>query len=161
MNGQEPKSGHYSGGKGGSYKIACQLATNGAQTGGQQAMETCLTKDPNINLVYAINEPAAQGAAKALKAAGKTGVTIVAIDGGCSNLSYISSGQIGATAGQFPGKMAQMGIDAIAKAASTGTKPTNEAGKDFFNTGTELYTDSPQPGVQSISSADAAKVCWG
>lgn len=161
MNGQEPKSGHYSGGKGGSYKIACQLATNGAQTGGQQAMETCLTKDPNINLVYAINEPAAQGAAKALKAAGKTGVTIVAIDGGCSNLSYVSSGQIGATAGQFPGKMAQMGIDAIAKAASTGTKPTNEAGKDFFNTGTELYTDSPQPGVQSISSADAAKVCWG
>ena len=161
VNGQEPKSGKYTGGKGGDYKIACQQATNGSQTGGQKAMETCLSKDPGINLVYAINEPAAQGAAQALKSAGKTGVTIVAIDGGCSNLSYISSGKVGATAGQFPGKMALMGVDAIASAARTGTKPTNDAGKDFFNTGTELYTDSPQPGVQSISSQDAAKVCWG
>jgi fructose transport system substrate-binding protein len=161
VNGKEPKSGHYSGGNGGSYKIACQLPTQGSQTGGQSAMETCLSKDPNVNVVYAINEPAAQGAAKALDSAGKKDVTIVAIDGGCSNLSYISSKQVGATAGQFPGKMAKLGVDAIAQAAKSGTKPHNQAGKDFYNTGTELYTDEPQAGVQSIPSADAKKVCWG
>lgn len=161
VNGAEPKSGHYTGGKGGSYSIACQQPTNGSQTGGQSAMETCLSKDSNINVVYAINEPAAQGAAHALAAAGKSGVTVVAIDGGCSNLSFVSSGQIGATAGQFPGKMAVEGVDAIANFDKTGKKPTNQAGQDFFNTGTQLYTDSAQPGVPSITSSAAQKLCWG
>jgi fructose transport system substrate-binding protein len=161
VNGQEPKSGHYSGGQGGSYKIACQLPTNGSQTGGQSAMETCLSKDPNINVVYTINEPASQGAAKALKSAGKTGVTIVTIDGGCSNLSFISSGEVGATAGQFPGKMALEGVDAIANYAKTGKKPANQPGQDFFNTGTQLYTNTPQPGVASITTTAASKICWG
>jgi fructose transport system substrate-binding protein len=161
VNGQEPKSGHYSGGKGGSYSIACQLPTNGSQTGGQSAMETCLSKDPNINVVYAINEPAAEGAAHALKAANKTGVTIVAIDGGCSNLPFVADGEIGATAGQFPGKMAVDGVDAIAQFAKTGKKPTNQAGQDFFNTGTQLYTDSPQPGITSVTTKAASGLCWG
>jgi fructose transport system substrate-binding protein len=161
LNGQEPKSGHYSGGKGGSYSIACQLATNGSQTGGQSAMETCLSKDPNINVVYAINEPAAEGAAHALKAASKTGVTIVTIDGGCSNLPFVADGEIGATAGQFPGKMAVDGVDAIAQFAKTGKKPSNEPGQDFYNTGTELYTDSTQPGVPSMTTQAAANLCWG
>jgi fructose transport system substrate-binding protein len=161
VNGQEPKSGHYTGGKGGSYKISCQLPTNGSQTGGQTAMENCLSKDSGINVVYAINEPAAQGAAKALKTAGKTGVSIVTIDGGCSNLPFVSNGEIGATAGQFPGKMALEGVDAIAKFAKTGKKPTNQAGQDFYNTGTQLYTDSPQSGVASITAAAAKNKCWG
>jgi fructose transport system substrate-binding protein len=161
VNGKEPKSGHYTGGKGGSYKIACQQPTNGAVTGGQTAMETCLSKDSNINLVYAINEPAAQGAAHALKSSGKSNVTVVAIDGGCSNLSFVASGQVGATAGQFPGKMAAEGVDAIATYVKTGKKPTNQPGKDFFNTGTKLYTDSPQAGVSSINTKAAAKMCWG
>ncbi len=161
VNGQEPKSGHYSGGKGGTYKISCQLATQGAQTGGQSAMETCLSKDSNINVVYAINEPSAEGAAKALKTAGKTGVSIVTIDGGCSNLPFVANGEIGATAGQFPGKMALDGVQAIAQFAKTGKKPTNQAGQDFYNTGTQLYTDSPQPGVASITAAAAKNKCWG
>jgi fructose transport system substrate-binding protein len=161
VNGQEPKSGHYSGGKGGTYKISCQLATQGAQTGGQSAMETCLSKDSGINVVYAINEPSAEGAAKALKTAGKTGVSIVTIDGGCSNLPFVANGEIGATAGQFPGKMALDGVQAIAQFAKTGKKPSNQAGQDFYNTGTQLYTDSPQPGVASITAAAAKNKCWG
>jgi fructose transport system substrate-binding protein len=161
VNGQEPKKGHYAGGKGGSYSIACQLATNGSQTGGQSAMETCLSKDPNINVVYTINEPAAEGAAHALKAANKTGVTIVTIDGGCSNLPFVADGEIGSTAGQFPGKMAVDGVDAIAQFAKTGKKPSNEPGQDFFNTGTQLYTDNPQPSVPSITTQAASKACWG
>jgi fructose transport system substrate-binding protein len=161
VNGQEPKSGHYSGGTGGTYKISCQLPTNGSQTGGQSAMETCLSKDSNINVVYAINEPAAEGAAKALQSAGKTGVSIVTIDGGCSNLPYVANGEIGATAGQFPGKMALDGVDAIAKFAKTGKKPANQPGQDFYNTGTQLYTNSPQSGVASITTTAAKKLCWG
>lgn len=161
INGKEPTSGHYSGGNGGSYKIACQLPTGGSTSGGQSAMETCLSKNPAINLVYTINEPSAEGAAKALQSANKTNVTIVTIDGGCTNLPFIKNGEIGATAGQFPGKMAQLGVDAIANLARTGQKPSPTAGLNYFNTGTELYTDSPQPGVPSITASAASKSCWG
>src|ERR1700761_8853170 len=56
----------------------------GAEPGGRAAMETLLQKDPNINVVYTINEPSAAGAYAALKAAGKDkGVLIVSVDGGC------------------------------------------------------------------------------
>lgn len=161
VNGTEAKSGHYTGGQGGSYTIACQLPTGGSQSGGQSAMETCLSKDPNINVVYAINEPAAEGAVRALKTADKHGVTVVAIDGACSTLPFIKSGEIGATAGQFPGTMAKLGIAAVVKDIHTGVKPKPSHGLDFFDTGTKLYTNSPQHGVQSVSATHAQTLCWG
>jgi fructose transport system substrate-binding protein len=161
VNGTEAKSGHYTGGQGGSYTIACQLPTGGSESGGQSAMETCLSKDPNINVVYAINEPAAEGAVRALKAADKHGVTVVAIDGACTALPFIKSGEIGATAGQFPGTMAKLGIAAVVKDIGSGVKPKATHGLDFFDTGTKLYTNSPQHGVQSVSAAHAKTLCWG
>lgn len=160
IDGKEPKSGHYRGGKGGSYKISCQLPTLGAIPGGKSAMQTCLEKDPNINLVYAINEPAAEGATEALKAVGSHAL-VVAIDGGCTNLPFVASGAINATAGQFPGKMASDGIDAIYKLVVKGQKPAATPGLGFFNTGTVLYTNNPQPGVPSVNVAKAKGMCWG
>jgi fructose transport system substrate-binding protein len=161
INGTEAKSGRYSGGRGGRYTIACQLPTGGSQSGGQSAMETCLSKDPHINLVYAINEPAAEGAARALMSAGKQGVTVVAIDGACSALPFVKSGEIGATAGQFPGKMAKLGVEAVVNLIGKHIKPSPSPGLAFFNTGTELYTNSPQHGVHSVSVPRAQGLCWG
>jgi fructose transport system substrate-binding protein len=160
INGKEPTSGHYTGGKGGTYKIACQLPTQGAIPTGKSAMQTCLQKDPNINLVYAINEPAAQGAAEAIKGLGSKAI-VVAIDGGCSNLPFVASGQIAATAGQFPGKMAADGVDAIYNLVTKHVHPATSAGLGFFNTGTKLYTSDPQPGVPSMTPSAAKSICWG
>ena len=44
--------------------------TGGSEEGGRTAMENLLAIDPDINLVYTINEPAAAGARLALDAAG-------------------------------------------------------------------------------------------
>src|SRR5260370_18913031 len=136
LNGSEPKSGTYKGQLGGtgSYKIACQLPTQGAVPGGQTSMEQCLTKDPNINVVYAINEPAAEGAGAALKAARKSGVIVAAIDGGCAVIPYLQSGEVTATSAQFPGKMAAAGVSAIYTLAKTGNEPTPAPGPGFFDT---------------------------
>jgi fructose transport system substrate-binding protein len=162
LNGAEPKSGTYKGSLGGSgsYKIACQQATQGAVPGGQSAMETCLSQDPNINVVYAINEPAAEGAAAALKAANKHGVIVAAIDGGCADMPFLQNGQMTVTAGQFPGKMAALGVTAIDNLVKTGQKPAVSPGLGFFNTGTELFTNSPIAGVPSLTTAQEASVCW-
>jgi fructose transport system substrate-binding protein len=161
LNGKEPASGTYKGLKGGTgkYKISCQLPTQGAIPGGKSAMLTCLQKDPNISVVYAINEPAAQGAAEALKQLGSKAI-VVAIDGGCTNLPFVQSGAIAATAGQFPYKMASDGVDAIYKLVTQHVKPAASPGLGFFNTGTELYTNQPQTGVPSLTVTQAKKVCW-
>jgi fructose transport system substrate-binding protein len=162
LNGEEPKSGTYKGALGGtgSYKISCQEPTQGAVPGGQSAMETCLSNDPNINVVYAINEPAAEGAAAALKAANKHGVIVAAIDGGCADIPFLKDGDITVTAGQFPGKMAALGVSAIDTLVKTGQKPTTSPGLGFFNTGTELYTDTPIAGVPSVTTTQEASLCW-
>jgi fructose transport system substrate-binding protein len=123
-------------------------------------MEKCLAKNPNINLVYTINEPTAVGANAALKAAGKT-ATIVSVDGGCAGVAQVKSGVIGATAQQYPLKMATMGMEAIAQVARGGEKPTPDPGLDFKNTGVALVTDKPVEGVESIDSTEGAKICWG
>jgi ABC-type sugar transport system substrate-binding protein len=161
-NGDEAKTGKYTGGTGGTYEIACNLPTKGAEDGGQTAMENCLSKNPNINVVYTINEPAANGANKALQAAGKTsGVLIVSVDGGCAGVNLVKTGVIGATSQQYPLKMASLGVQAIYDLVTSGKKPAVSSGLDFFNTGVALVTDKAATGVTSISSADAAKICWG
>lgn len=143
-------------------RIAGHDVTDGAEDGGRTAMENLLQKDPSINLIYTINEPAAAGAFQALKAAGRDKDTvIVSIDGGCPGVDNVKKGVIGATSMQFPLKMASLGIEAIAKYAKDGTKPQATAGKDFIDTGTTLITDDPQAGVEAKDSTWGTQNCWG
>ncbi|MEE9096342.1 substrate-binding domain-containing protein [Pseudarthrobacter phenanthrenivorans] len=161
-NAGEAASGHYTGGQGGDYEIVGHQATQGAEDGGRNAMETLLSKNPNINVVYTINEPAAYGAYQALKAAGRDkDVTIVSVDGGCAGVGYVKQGIIGATAQQYPSKMAQLGMEAIAKIARGGAKPEVSSGLDFYNTGSKLVTDKAASGLDSITTDSASSICWG
>ncbi|MCF8512252.1 MAG: substrate-binding domain-containing protein [Rhodobacteraceae bacterium] len=130
--------------------------------GGLRAMETLLAKEPGINVVYTINEPAAEGAYQALKNAGKEGqAIIVSVDGGCPGIASVKSGVIGATSQQYPLLMASKGIEAIATFAADGTKPVASEGLSFFNTGVNLVTDQPVEGVESIDSTKGTELCWG
>jgi fructose transport system substrate-binding protein len=159
VNGDEATTGSYSGGD---YEIVGNEASNGAEDGGLAAMETLLSKNPDINVVYTINEPAAYGAYQALQAAGKTeGVIIVSVDGGCAGVSNVKDGIIGATSQQYPVKMAELGVQAIVDLAKNGTKPSVSDGLDFFNTGVALVTDIPADGVESIDTTEASSICWG
>ncbi|BEL04277.1 sugar ABC transporter substrate-binding protein [Actinoplanes sichuanensis] len=143
-------------------RIAGHDVTDGAEDGGRTAMENLLQKDPSINLVYTINEPAAAGAYEALKAAGKEkDVTIVSVDGGCPGVNNVKGGVIGATSMQFPLKMASLGVESIAKFAKDGTKPTATEGKTFTDTGVQLISDQPQTGVDSKDSTWGKDNCWG
>jgi fructose transport system substrate-binding protein len=143
-------------------RIVGHDVTTGNEDGGRKAMENLLQKSPDINLVYTINEPAAAGAYLALKAAGKDKqATIVSVDGGCPGVDNVSKKVIGATSMQFPLKMAQMGVDAVAAFAKDGTKPKATEGKTFVDTGVELITDDPQAGVTAKDSAWGKQNCWG
>jgi fructose transport system substrate-binding protein len=143
-------------------RIVGNEVTSGNEEGGLKAMETLLAKDPDINVVYTINEPSAAGAFEALKAVGREkDVLIVSVDGGCPGVANVKDGIIGATSQQYPLLMASLGIEAIAKFAADGTKPAPTEGKNFFDTGVALITDKPAAGVESIDTAKGTELCWG
>jgi fructose transport system substrate-binding protein len=143
-------------------RIVGHDVTAGNEEGGRKAMENLLQKDPDVNVMYTINEPAAAGGYEALKAAGKEkDVLVVSIDGGCPGVKNVKSGVIGATSQQYPLLMASMGLEAIVTFAKTGKKPEKTPGLDFFDTGAVLVTDKPVQGVPSITTDEGLKKCWG
>lgn len=143
-------------------RIVGNDVTAGNEEGGRKAMENLMAKDPLINVVYTINEPAAAGAYEALKAVGRENdVLIVSVDGGCPGVANVAEGVIGATSQQYPLLMASLGIEAIAQFAKDGTKPEATEGKDFFDTGVALVTGQAVDGVTSISVEEGKNLCWG
>jgi len=141
---------------GDSPQIVGSDVTAGSTDGGRKAMENILQKADHIDVVYAINEPSADGGYAALKAAGKEkGVLVVAVDGGCPGVKSVVSGVIGATSQQYPLLMAADGIAAIAEFAKSGKKPVS------IDTGEALVTDHPVAGVPSIDTKEGTAKCWG
>jgi fructose transport system substrate-binding protein len=138
-------------------EIVCQADSFGDQAKGQTAMENCLQKNPDVNLVYTINEPAAAGAYTALKRAGKEkGVVIVSVDGGCAGIRNVKAGVIAATSQQYPLKMAALGVAAGVDYAAKGSKVSG-----YTDTGVTLIADKPMAGVESKDSKVGESLCWG
>jgi fructose transport system substrate-binding protein len=137
--------------------IVCMADSFGDRAKGQTAMENCLQKAGEINVVYTINEPAAAGAYNALKKAGKEkGVIIVSVDGGCQGIKDVGAGVIAATSQQYPLKMAAMGVDAGVDYAKTGKKVSG-----YLDTGVTLIAAKPVAGVESKDVATGMSLCWG
>ena len=131
--------------------------THGAQDEGQTQMENLLTAHPDINVVYTINEPAAEGAYAAIKARGKLkDIVLTSIDGGRLGVQYVQQGKIAATVMQFPKIMAAKGVDYVVDFAKTGQKPSG-----FINTGASLITDKPFSGLESKDTKWGLQNCWG
>ena len=138
-------------------EVVCMADTDGNQAKGQTAMENCLQKNPDITLVYTINEPAAAGAFNALKKAGKDkSVMIVSVDGGCDGIKDVAAGKIAATAQQYPLKMASMGVQAGLDYAKTGKKVSG-----YTDTGVTLIANNPMAGVDSKDAKVGTDLCWG
>ena len=138
-------------------ETVCAGDTDGNQAKGQTAMENCLQKNPDINVVYTINEPAAAGAYNALKKAGKDkGVIIVSVDGGCAGVADVGKGVIAATSQQYPLKMAAMGVAAGVDYAKGGKKASG-----YVDTGVTLIARNAVAGVDSKDVQTGTDLCWG
>ena len=139
-------------------QVACVGNGGGNTADSQTAMENCIQKNENIDVVYTINEPSAVGAWTALKNAGKTqsGTTIVSVDGGCAGVRNVKSGVIDATSQQYPLLMASLGVAAVVKYAKTGKKVSG-----YTDTGVNLIAKKPAKGVRSKSVAYGLANCWG
>jgi len=138
-------------------EVVCMADSFGDRAKGQTAMENCLQKNPDINLVYTINEPAAAGAFNALQKSGKDkNVMIVSVDGGCDGIKDVAAGKIAATSQQYPLKMAAMGVAAGVDYATSGKKVSG-----YTDTGVALIAAKPVDGVESKDTKVGTELCWG
>jgi len=140
-------------------RLVGAVDTRGDREEGEAAMEQLLVQDPGVNVVYAVNEPAAFGALDALEAAGTDleEVVVVAIDGGCEAIKDgVRPGRIDATAQQYPENMAREGVRAIADAVRGGEEPNG-----YLDTGLQLITGAQAEGVESRGVAFGVRNCWG
>jgi fructose transport system substrate-binding protein len=143
----------------GDPQIIGSVDTEGDEAKGRDGMQRLLAQDPGINVVYTVNEPAAFGAISALKDAGVSmeDVIVVSVDGGCEAIKNgVRPGDIDATSQQYPENMARVGVTAIADAARGGERPSG-----YLNTGVELITGDPAPGVESRDVSFGVRNCWG
>jgi len=140
-----------------SAEIAGEIQTQANADSGRTAMENLLSANPDINVVYTINEPMAVGAAAAIEAASLDhDVVVVSIDGSCSGVQAVKDGQIGATVMQFPSRMGQQAVQAIMKYVDSGEAPSG-----IIDTGTVLITDDVVEGLEAQTTDWGLQNCWG
>ncbi len=138
---------------------AAEADSQGDQSLAEELTKAALEANPEINVVYAVNEPAALGAVAALKAAGKdlNQVVVVAVDGGCEAMKNgVRTGDIDATAMQFPQNMAREGVKSLVAKVREGQDPSG-----YLATGTELVAHTAAPGVESKNVEYGVRTCWG
>jgi ribose transport system substrate-binding protein len=86
----------------------------GSTEGARPVMRDLLGRFPELDAVFAINDPSALGCISAVEAAGRTGqVSVVSVDGSKEALAAIADGRLLSTSGQSPG---QIGCIAVEKA---------------------------------------------
>jgi fructose transport system substrate-binding protein len=143
----------------GDPQIVGSVNTQGDEDKARAGMERLLEENPDISIVYTINEPAAFGALDALEEAGKgeDDVILVSIDGSCDAIKDgVRPGKIDATSQQYPENMATEGMEAVTEAVRGGPSPSG-----FRDTGVELITADPVDGVESEDEAFGVRNCWG
>lgn len=85
----------------------------GSQVGGEQAMKSILSRYPQINGVFAINDPSAIGAELEAQNQGKRNIVITSVDGAPIMQDALKNNNslVSATAAQYPDLMAEKAVE--------------------------------------------------
>jgi ribose transport system substrate-binding protein len=133
------------------------VATESSQSDVSTALrvtQDILTAHPDLNAIFAANEPGVIGAAQAVKQAGKTGkIVIVGWDAAPDEVTGVSNGEITALVVQNPFRMGYDAVNAVVKRIRQGIQPQSE------NTGVTIVTKANinQPQVQALLHTSCQK----
>jgi ribose transport system substrate-binding protein len=133
------------------------VATQSSQSDVNTALRVTgdiLTAHPDLNAIFAANEPGVVGAAQAVRQAGKAGkIVIVGWDAAPDEVKGVQNGEISALVVQNPFRMGYDAVNAIVKKIRSGTAPHSE------DTGVTFVTKSNinQPKVQSLLKPSCSK----
>lgn len=119
-------------------ELGVEVVLGGAETKcdaaqGATVAEDLLTREPNLTALYSACDDPALAAIKVAQQKGKD-LLIMGYDGLPDAAKAIQGGDMNATIAQFPGKMAELGVDAAVNSVN------GESVEAFIDTGTELVT---------------------
>ena len=101
---------------GSKIEIVADLSAMGAKEKGYKVAEDLMQSHPDLNGIFAVNDPSGLGAVAALEKAGKLkGMAIVTFDGQPEGRQAIKDGKVYALPIQFPDKIGQVTIQTIKK----------------------------------------------
>ncbi len=93
-------------------KILDTQEGRGGTDGSKRAMQDLLTRFPDLDAVFPINDPSALGCISAIEAAGRAGqVTIVSVDGSRQGAAAIQAGKLDASVAQFPREIGRLAAE--------------------------------------------------
>src|SRR3979490_1184507 len=96
-------------------QVVAKLPASGARERAYAAAQDILQSHPDVDAIFAINDPTALGALAALEKAGKVGrVKIIGFDGQPEAKRAVKDGKLYATVMQYPRKIASVTIEQIA-----------------------------------------------
>lgn len=97
-------------------QVVARLPSSGARDRAFAAAQDILQSHPDVDAIFAINDPTALGALAALEKAGKAGqVKIVGFDGQPEAKRAVKDGKLYATVMQYPRQIASVTIENIAR----------------------------------------------
>ncbi|CAN5796896.1 sugar ABC transporter substrate-binding protein [soil metagenome] len=86
----------------------------GTTEGARPVIRDLIGRRPDLNAVFAINDPSALGVISALESAGKLGgVKVVAVDGAPEAITAIQNGKMLATSAQFPKEIGKAAAEVV------------------------------------------------
>jgi len=148
--GDEPTAGRYTGGYAGDFTLPCLVTTAIDADTARAGLADCFATGAPIDTVYAASDALAEGAAVAMRYAGKTIGTdsmLAAVGGNRASLDMVKGGLMGAVATpRFPG-LGNLAITSITGIAKGGAPPVPANDKGYVDIGVDICTDYPQSAV--------------
>jgi ribose transport system substrate-binding protein len=117
VNSKRRLSGFARGIRGTGVRVIVSVVADYSRPKAEVAAERILRQHPHLAGFFAVNDEMALGVVDAVRATGRTGVTIVGVDGIPEGLDAVRDGTISATVAQYPYVMGQMAIEACIAAA--------------------------------------------
>lgn len=97
-------------------QVVAQLPGGGQRDSAYKTAQDILEKNPQLDGIFAINDPTAFGANAAIEKAGRSGkIKVIGFDGMPEAKQAVKDGKIASDVVQYPDKIGQMTIQSIAK----------------------------------------------
>jgi ribose transport system substrate-binding protein len=128
-------------------ELVAEQSSESDQNVALEVTENILTANPNLDAIYAANEPGVLGAAEAVRRAGKEGdITIVGWDTAPDEVKAVEEGVVSALVAQNPFRMGYDGVNAAVDAIR------NDAQLQDIDTGSTLVTQDnlDDPDVKAV-----------
>jgi ribose transport system substrate-binding protein len=124
------------------FKIVGQLNGDDSVEGGFKATQSLLSANPTISVIFAANDPEAEGAVQALKQAGRLSgdkkVAVIGFNGDGPALELVKKGEMTATVAQHPIQMGEKAVEIALKLLKGEKIDFTNADKKIFNVPTTL-----------------------